>query len=472
MSTCSEKNQMDNNKNYNNKTNNNNINNNNNNNNDNNNNNSNTVNNDNSDNSDNDSNNGNNSNNNNNNNISKNSNNISNNNNKSSNNSNNQTTDSFGLLKNYTDNTYSTESDLTISTKNNSSLNIPKQKLNSVQSTYSNDRQSSSAEPKTKLASNEEKGNITTIEPELGSHQPKNQREIDSRSIYISNIPFKISPWKLKVLFSQGTESIYGCGKNSINRVTIVCDRITGLPKGFAYIEFANESFVNKALNFDGVNIEGRVINVFKKRTNIPNIQQQETGNDNNNGTGNPERSKVSQNDTHSTSTSSSSLSTFSSSSLLSSASSLSLSSSSSSPSFYDHPNAKEYMNHRNSNHNFIKNAYEYFNYRPKFNHKNNRNSYNSNELPVNTSSSPSSYNSNSYNDRTRDNYHSKPRDHEDYNSAISINYPNNRNINSIHKKHDKYDNKITNNKLVIDRYHYLTPSSRVGVYNNDEESG
>lgn len=104
----------------------------------------------------------------------------------------------------------------------------------------------------------------------LGPHQPKNQREIDSRSIYVSNIPFKISPWKLKQIFTYGTPSIPGCGENSINRVTIVCDRYSGLPKGYAYIEFSDKKYVENSLRFNGLDVDGRNIEVYKKRTNLP----------------------------------------------------------------------------------------------------------------------------------------------------------------------------------------------------------
>lgn len=48
------------------------------------------------------------------------------------------------------------------------------------------------------------------------------------------------------------------CG--SINRVTILCDKFSGNPKGYAYVEFADPSFVDTALALNESLFKGRLI--------------------------------------------------------------------------------------------------------------------------------------------------------------------------------------------------------------------
>lgn len=61
-----------------------------------------------------------------------------------------------------------------------------------------------------------------------------------------------------------------GCG--SINRVTILCNKLDGHPKGFAYIEFASKDFVETALAMNETLFRGRQIKVMSKRTNRPGL--------------------------------------------------------------------------------------------------------------------------------------------------------------------------------------------------------
>lgn len=50
------------------------------------------------------------------------------------------------------------------------------------------------------------------------------------------------------------------CGE--IHRVTILCDKFSGHPKGYAYIEFATESSAQAAVELDKSIFRGRVIKV------------------------------------------------------------------------------------------------------------------------------------------------------------------------------------------------------------------
>ncbi|POI28170.1 hypothetical protein CIB84_008080 [Bambusicola thoracicus] len=66
------------------------------------------------------------------------------------------------------------------------------------------------------------------------------------------------------------------CGR--INRVTILCDKFSGHPKGYAYIEFEQKSSVKAAVELDESIFRGRVIKVLPKRTNMPGISSTDRG--------------------------------------------------------------------------------------------------------------------------------------------------------------------------------------------------
>lgn len=55
-------------------------------------------------------------------------------------------------------------------------------------------------------------------------------------------------------------QHFHGCG--SINRVTILCNKFDGHPKGFAYIEFAEKESVQTAMAMDESLFRGRQIKV------------------------------------------------------------------------------------------------------------------------------------------------------------------------------------------------------------------
>eukprot|EP00298_Acanthocystis_sp_HF-20_P003994 c14342_g1_i1.p1 GENE.c14342_g1_i1~~c14342_g1_i1.p1 ORF type:complete len:195 (-),score=85.18 c14342_g1_i1:66-608(-) len=85
--------------------------------------------------------------------------------------------------------------------------------------------------------------------------------DADSRSIHVGNVDFSSTPEELQSHFQE-------CG--TINRVTILCDKYTGHPKGFAYIEFAEEASVTKAAELNDSLFKGRQIKVNPKRANVP----------------------------------------------------------------------------------------------------------------------------------------------------------------------------------------------------------
>ncbi|XP_055687146.1 polyadenylate-binding protein 2 isoform X1 [Lutzomyia longipalpis] len=87
--------------------------------------------------------------------------------------------------------------------------------------------------------------------------------EIDNRSVYVGNVDYGATAEELEAHF-------HGCG--TINRVTILCNRADGHPKGFAYIEFGSKEYVETALAMNETLFRGRQIKVMSKRTNRPGL--------------------------------------------------------------------------------------------------------------------------------------------------------------------------------------------------------
>lgn len=85
--------------------------------------------------------------------------------------------------------------------------------------------------------------------------------DADGRSVYVGNVDYGATAEELEAHF-------HGCG--SINRVTILCDKFTGHPKGFAYIEFADKDSITTGQALDESLFRGRQIKVTPKRTNRP----------------------------------------------------------------------------------------------------------------------------------------------------------------------------------------------------------
>ncbi|NXS92190.1 PABP2 protein, partial [Jacana jacana] len=95
------------------------------------------------------------------------------------------------------------------------------------------------------------------------------KKEVDQRSIYVGNVDYGGTAEELESHFNS-------CGE--INRVTILCDKFSGHPKGYAYIEFEEKSSVKAAVELDESIFRGRVIKVLPKRTNMPGISTTDRG--------------------------------------------------------------------------------------------------------------------------------------------------------------------------------------------------
>eukprot|EP00184_Porphyridium_aerugineum_P000428 CAMPEP_0184701290 /NCGR_PEP_ID=MMETSP0313-20130426/19178_1 /TAXON_ID=2792 /ORGANISM="Porphyridium aerugineum, Strain SAG 1380-2" /LENGTH=211 /DNA_ID=CAMNT_0027161297 /DNA_START=357 /DNA_END=988 /DNA_ORIENTATION=- len=89
------------------------------------------------------------------------------------------------------------------------------------------------------------------------------QDDVDARSVYVGNVDYGATPEELKQHFQD-------CG--IINRVTILCNKYTGQPKGFAYIEFTDEDAVKNATILNESMFRNRPLKVTPKRTNVPGM--------------------------------------------------------------------------------------------------------------------------------------------------------------------------------------------------------
>eukprot|EP00871_Galdieria_phlegrea_P003719 jgi/Galph1/4348/GphlegSOOS_G2998.1 len=114
----------------------------------------------------------------------------------------------------------------------------------------------------------EEANRLKEVQEQSASEVPSTE-EVDRRSIYVGNVDYGATPEELQSHFKE-------CG--TINRVTILCDRFTGHPKGFAYIEFAMEEGANNAVFLNESLFRGRTLKVSLKRNNVPGISTTDRG--------------------------------------------------------------------------------------------------------------------------------------------------------------------------------------------------
>eukprot|EP00929_Paragymnodinium_shiwhaense_P006753 TRINITY_DN110713_c0_g1_i1.p1 TRINITY_DN110713_c0_g1~~TRINITY_DN110713_c0_g1_i1.p1 ORF type:complete len:190 (-),score=60.49 TRINITY_DN110713_c0_g1_i1:294-863(-) len=96
-----------------------------------------------------------------------------------------------------------------------------------------------------------------------------NAEEVDRRSVYVGQVDYGSTPEELQEHFKT-------CGE--VSRITILVDKWTGSPKGFAYIEFGDEQAVQNSLLLNGSLFRGRQLKVMQKRTNIPGFMDKGKG--------------------------------------------------------------------------------------------------------------------------------------------------------------------------------------------------
>jgi len=78
------------------------------------------------------------------------------------------------------------------------------------------------------------------------------------KNIYVGNLSFGASEESVRGLFEA-----YG----TVGRVNIVTDRDTGQPRGFGFVEMANDAEGDKAIaGVNGQDLDGRTLNVNEAR--------------------------------------------------------------------------------------------------------------------------------------------------------------------------------------------------------------
>lgn len=93
----------------------------------------------------------------------------------------------------------------------------------------------------------------------------EDKKDQDARSIYVGNVDYGATPEELQVHFQA-------CG--TINRVTIVLNKYTQQPMGYAYIEFAEPALVAQALVLNDSMFRARPLKIVPKRTNLPGFMR------------------------------------------------------------------------------------------------------------------------------------------------------------------------------------------------------
>jgi cold-inducible RNA-binding protein len=76
--------------------------------------------------------------------------------------------------------------------------------------------------------------------------------------LFVGNLSFSTTEDDLTSLFSQ-----YG----AVESVNAITDRMTGQPRGFAFVEMTNRSEAEKAISYlNGSDLQGRTLNVNEAR--------------------------------------------------------------------------------------------------------------------------------------------------------------------------------------------------------------
>ena len=80
-----------------------------------------------------------------------------------------------------------------------------------------------------------------------------------STKIYVGNLPYTCDDEQLMALFSEGGRVV--------EEVAIITDRVTGQPRGFAFVQMANAADAARAIEaLNGSSFGGRTLTVNEAR--------------------------------------------------------------------------------------------------------------------------------------------------------------------------------------------------------------
>jgi cold-inducible RNA-binding protein len=81
--------------------------------------------------------------------------------------------------------------------------------------------------------------------------------------LYVGNLPFDVDESQLRSLFQEGGREV--------TEVKMITDRETGRPRGFAFVEMANQADVQAAISaLNGREVGGRALTVNEAREQAP----------------------------------------------------------------------------------------------------------------------------------------------------------------------------------------------------------
>ncbi|HTX53319.1 MAG TPA: RNA-binding protein [Candidatus Baltobacteraceae bacterium] len=81
--------------------------------------------------------------------------------------------------------------------------------------------------------------------------------------LYVGNLPFEVDAAQLRTLFEEGGRGVAD--------VKVITDRDTGRPRGFAFVEMANQADAQAAIAaMNGREVGGRALTVNEAREQAP----------------------------------------------------------------------------------------------------------------------------------------------------------------------------------------------------------
>lgn len=88
------------------------------------------------------------------------------------------------------------------------------------------------------------------------------KEDVISAKVFVGNLNFSTTQAEIETLFAQVGDVV---------EVFLPVDRATGQPRGFAFVEFSDESVVQEAISkFDGTELQGRTLKVNEARARAP----------------------------------------------------------------------------------------------------------------------------------------------------------------------------------------------------------
>lgn len=124
-------------------------------------------------------------------------------------------------------------------------------------------------------AANQEIAKLNEIQSQMnaGVYNPvtdDEKRDIDARLIYIGNVEYLSTIEELMEIFVT---------VGNVDKITIMTNKATGTPKGFAYLTYEDELSLARAVaTLDGTLLHDRALKVSPKRKNIPGISTSDRG--------------------------------------------------------------------------------------------------------------------------------------------------------------------------------------------------